>query len=362
MNQLDFCTQIAIDCDNDINNMTFDGCNYVCTSKCNCEIVILNEFNKIQERFSTKRIYECICYDWYEHCFWASSKNCYNKLFKLDSNMNEIDCISISRVDCLGNITGVSYKYGSDTLLVASPDAIIEVDKNCGKATILFSANDKWIMGVLSLCPGMLIVTLKDEVYSIEVYDAYYNMTKCYKLDHKIIVKTLIFNPCRYTSELPSIDVFLINQYRYPYLCNHPVCFDNLGFQPCSCNFKIREDCCCDYSHCDSKDAYTAVLESIALIGTALSHILNAEGEKIQKVVAQTNDIDKILCVNREVNKTIVHVTHLEHVLYDKLSTLCECGACEDFCNEPCTCQNDCCQKANICTCGARGGSLKNLI
>lgn len=82
-------------------------------------------------------------------------------------------------------------------------------------------------------------------------------------------------------------------------------------------------------------------MESIALIETALSHILNAEGEKIQKVLATTDDIDKIMCVNREVNKTIVNATHLEHTLYAKLSALFDCGLCDKPCDDHGQCNSD---------------------
>lgn len=65
---------------------------------------------------------------------------------------------------------------------------------------------------------------------------------------------------------------------------------------------------------------HCGIVESIAFIETAIAHILNAEGEKIQKVLEETGDIDCILRVNDSVNNTIVNITHLEQVLYNKLS------------------------------------------
>lgn len=64
------------------------------------------------------------------------------------------------------------------------------------------------------------------------------------------------------------------------------------------------------------------MIESIAKVETAISHILNAEGEKIQKILACTSDIDKIMCVNERVNETIINVTQLEQVLYNKLAAV----------------------------------------
>lgn len=81
---------------------------------------------------------------------------------------------------------------------------------------------------------------------------------------------------------------------------------------------------------------------------TALSHILNAEGEKLQKILAESSDVDTILCVNREVRQTIVNVTHLEQVLYEKLLAL------QNICPEepPCPDDNhDCCDCCDCCDC-----------
>ncbi|MEG0026411.1 MAG: hypothetical protein RR847_04475 [Bacilli bacterium] len=68
-----------------------------------------------------------------------------------------------------------------------------------------------------------------------------------------------------------------------------------------------------------SSDSYYSIIESIALVETAISHILNAEGEKIQKVISMANDTCELLEVNNSVNQIIKNVTYLEHILYDKL-------------------------------------------
>ena len=63
------------------------------------------------------------------------------------------------------------------------------------------------------------------------------------------------------------------------------------------------------------------MMESVALEQTALSHILNAEGEKIQKAVACATDLCEVLKVNDSVNKTIMHIIQLEQVLLQKLES-----------------------------------------
>lgn len=77
---------------------------------------------------------------------------------------------------------------------------------------------------------------------------------------------------------------------------------------------------CTDIDKCC---ASASLLQSIALEETAISHILNAEGEKIQKVLSLHNcDCKYILDVNKSVQDTIEKVTSLETVLKEKLDLI----------------------------------------
>ena len=68
----------------------------------------------------------------------------------------------------------------------------------------------------------------------------------------------------------------------------------------------------------DRNCALTALLQSIALQEAALAHILNAEGEKIQRVVCEAKCVDDLLNVNESVTNTIQAVSTLEEMLKDK--------------------------------------------
>ncbi|MGN0365537.1 MAG: hypothetical protein ACI4E5_06305 [Suilimivivens sp.] len=77
---------------------------------------------------------------------------------------------------------------------------------------------------------------------------------------------------------------------------------------------------CTDIDKCC---AASSVLQSIALEETAISHILNAEGEKIQKVLCLHNcDCKDILAVNQSVQDTVDKITSLEIVLKSKLDLI----------------------------------------
>ena len=73
--------------------------------------------------------------------------------------------------------------------------------------------------------------------------------------------------------------------------------------------------------------AVSDVIESIALQQTALSHILNAEGEKLQKIIS-IDDIsyETILKANRSVESMVNSVSDLEAILKEKLALFAKCG------------------------------------
>lgn len=66
--------------------------------------------------------------------------------------------------------------------------------------------------------------------------------------------------------------------------------------------------------------AISDLIESVALQETGLSHILNAEGEKIQAIVALEGVTPaQLLAVNSSVQNTINAVSRLEMILHSKL-------------------------------------------
>lgn len=67
------------------------------------------------------------------------------------------------------------------------------------------------------------------------------------------------------------------------------------------------------------EQAITDIIESVALQETGLSHIINAEGEKIQKVVATATTTEELLEVNSSVKSMLDSISQLEMLLQSKL-------------------------------------------
>jgi hypothetical protein len=73
----------------------------------------------------------------------------------------------------------------------------------------------------------------------------------------------------------------------------------------------------------DLDQALTNVIASIALEEAALSHILNAEGEKIQAAVAiPTITADELIGINNAVSEVMDAVSQIESALQEKLNVV----------------------------------------
>lgn len=83
--------------------------------------------------------------------------------------------------------------------------------------------------------------------------------------------------------------------------------------------------------------AVTDIIASVALEQAALSHILNAEGEKLQKVVATTDiSLPQLLYTNKSVERMVNAVSRLEMILQAKLEMFDEC-ICDECLVTPAT-------------------------
>ena len=76
--------------------------------------------------------------------------------------------------------------------------------------------------------------------------------------------------------------------------------------------------------------AISDLLESVALQQAALSHILNAEGEKLQRIIAyEMVSHETILSANQSVESMVHSISQLEMILQDKLYLFKDCYCCD---------------------------------
>lgn len=321
------CKTILQQFDKNINRSAFGGCCFYFTVQGASEIVKTDASFNVIETFRTDREYDCICYDTKENCIWASVRQQFQMIYKLNINMAEIDCIAIKGYRAAGSITGISFNCCSNSIVVSYHTCLFEINKCTGMAAVLHNTSGFNIIGVLSLCPIYIIIAVKNNQSYIYILDKRGQIIDSCQTNCTFMLRDILFNPCQAECGRIYLDFIGVSKDKCIQICKWLLSICDLKITICPCNFicckKCRPETCCCH-----KDSCADVLESIALMEASLAHILNAEGEKLQKVLCLTDDIDKILCINREINKTLINATHLEHTLYAKLSALCECGIC----------------------------------
>lgn len=111
---------------------------------------------------------------------------------------------------------------------------------------------------------------------------------------------------------------FVLAEHALPQMC--------IGWQELRLNTKKENDLAMGMpvitaSATTRDQAITDLIQSVALEETALSHILNAEGEKIQKMVALPDVTPEVLlATNKSVESMVNAVSRLEMILQSKLS------------------------------------------
>ncbi|MEG1583726.1 MAG: hypothetical protein RR131_06070 [Anaerovorax sp.] len=332
----------------------FDGCYFYVTLLNCCKILKYNRQFEPDGYFDTKRAYTCVCYDEGENCFWAAD-GCRGTLYKLDCHFQEIACMDIHDCDDYGAVVvGISYDCADDTLVVAFANTLVKIQKDQKKIIgVIKKSCKEWYTGILSIAPYLLTIDTCSSSQRICLCTWEGAVIKEFSAPQGFVIETIIFSPWHHHEEESPYSFVLLGTKHgcWAYFLEGILScelFEN-GIHACNfelCNKRCKPDpepSC----HCDD------MIESIALMEASLAHILNAEGEKIQKILEiaeNAEDIDAILEVNKSVQQTLVNVTHLEIILYDKLVALDKCGQdpCEEFdewgCNECCKelCQSNC--------------------
>ena len=339
--QIKNINEIDLGYGNLINHFAFDGCSYFFTVMGENKIIKTDKNFNVVEVYNTYREYNCICYDCKECCFYVTCKNCCTCIYKLDCCMREVGCTSL-RSCCNQNIVGMSYNCGNNTIMLAFVNSIYEMKKNCGECVRQSCPTNCTVTGILSICPGYVVTAFKEKKYYIFIIDQCGKIVITGEIECGVIIQDMVFNPCDENCKLSFVDCLSSRDLSEMCVSRQPICETDLGYSICPCNFDLCHKICCRCSPCDCLDPCGNVLQSIALIETALAHILNAEGEKIQKAVANCNDMNEILCVNKSVAKTISKVSFLEQVLLEKIEAV----------NESCCCNSSCCDKeCEVCPC-----------
>ncbi|MEG2537738.1 MAG: hypothetical protein RSA45_07325 [Hydrogenoanaerobacterium sp.] len=309
--------------------IAFDGCCYYLTAKNRKKISKLDKCLKLVEDIPVGRVYSSICYDSTEKCFWATSCTRCHGIYKLNEDLKEV---SLLRPEPFcGVFSCVAYCCKSNSLLVSIGDKIIHINKlHPENADEIKHCQGAFITGVTCISPCYIYYFIKDE-QQVRVISEDGAIIEEFTPPEGDIIQQMLY--CGRDLEYDYFKALTLKQGCYPYLLELRLPRHIMGnILPCN---KIccgcHGDCtapCDECECCPPRPPYNGcndILESIALVEAAIAHILNAEGEKIQKAVAIASCTAELLAVNEEVNRTIIYVTQLEQVLYSKLEAAQKC-------------------------------------
>ncbi|MEG1430410.1 MAG: hypothetical protein RSC89_02760 [Oscillospiraceae bacterium] len=326
--------------------LCYDGCYFYCTDPCARTITQMSTCFETVHCFEVAKSYTCLCYDSSENCFWAAEEHCPAAIFKLDTHFREIDCLRVCLpCDLLGVITGISYQCCRDTLLLSCGAGIVEVEKlhpQCAK--ILTKSGQAWMLTVVALCPYYLCCCLLNGRTMLRVYGKNGELLQQCELPRGCSLEAAVFYPDKKDFGACHFYVLLSKCRCYPAILDCVLDLGGLCRNLCPCNYALCGKKChgTQHPHPDPGEGCGKVLESIAYMEAALAHILNAEGEKLQKIIADSDNVCEILEANASVQKTMERATHLEMLLCNKLETL---SGCCDFSDEKPCCKPPCSDK-----------------
>lgn len=332
-----------------IENLTFNGLHYIFLSSHSPKVILLDRNFKLFKAILLHQSYSNICFDNLQKCYWAISNNDASIIYKLNSDFSEVNKISIRGVKDF-NATGLSFDHYNSCLWISFTNCIGYIKK--GTTNIQYLSNKYLTMSniaILALPHCILISYIRNCNQFIEIFDVENckYLFECCPKEYEIKDITLTSFPSCKNTYFTTYDISLLLSKK---------CSNTKFIMNCSINFceaqppkfiyknskNIKHDCYdisennfnCEYfSHCHSNkfncNVKYEIMHSIALEEAAIAHILNAEGEKIQKAVACSNSIENLLCINESVKQTIIHITQLETQLYLKLSAL----QLDDYCN-----------------------------
>lgn len=319
-------SEIALPADlrNRFCGIAFDGCFFYLTAPQECGISVFKRDFTLARSVVTGKPFSGICYDSTEKCFWATSGRHIDEVFKLDRSLNEIGRLQIKdcQKGCSGAV-GISLNCENDTLLIAYKEQIVEVSKESGLCKVVQRTCDGCFTAVLSIAPYFAAILQSGQSQVFQIYGGDGCPVKSFCIPDSYCIRDLLFFPCndRCRDELE----FMLLATKHCHSTVILVCsISACGMDLSCCNYKV---CCahCGDDPCKGDDCERQicdVIESVALIETSLSHILNAEGEKLQKAIELASCVEELLAVNRSVTKTIIAITQLEHQLFLKLDAL----------------------------------------
>ena len=309
--------------DSNPGGIAFDGGFFYITVPQERVVHKLNKSFAIADSVQVDKPYTVICYDTKDKVFWAAVDEQGDVVYKLNRHLKCIGRleIKIDRGPIQGlTIQGLTYNCVKNVLLAAYADSVVEISKENGHACILHSCDARSYAGAMSMAPYYGVAWQDvSRGCKVIIYTSKGQVARSFCIPGKYTVEDILFYPCG-TADRFAFDIFVLALGE----CDVPVvlCYTlvDCAIAPDRCNYVLCKKHNDDKKTC--KHPCCKLLESVALIEAAMAHILNAEGEKLQKAAKDAVNIGELIEVNNSVSKTIADAAHLEYMLVKKLEAI----------------------------------------
>ncbi len=255
----------------------------------------------------------------------------------VNSNANVGDLITnIATISGKSEETEESFTFkGKNTIEVdASPFPVKRASKYSFRTHITSDIDFKVTYNTSNIRNNSSVITIEDEIDSIlQIRNYYIDLTPSSGIS---IVNQTVGNKIKYvitangTSVFPEgFSLYIETTYLKDTVEGECYTIINTSFMQINSEEPLPSNTVYIQSITKREQARIDLIESVALEQTALSHIINAEGEKIQRIMEISDSKDDILRINASVEKTINSIYGLESILMAKLKYAKKEGGCK---------------------------------
>lgn len=311
---------------------TIHKSNFLFLSHNGYEIMKWSSMNKVVERISLDQKYQLMYYDDMEDCYWAISV--YNP--HVIQQLNLAFC-------CIGEIVISDPSWQKPIALYCD---------DCRKAVVVNYLCEIAVVGKKDKKTTWFKHKTPNKTVGVYLYQYDYRVDAYQEYNHQIMQIVLCSTKKQFDISVP------IN---YKIVAILPCCSEKVGtnsfyvlyFDTCSRTLVIINYCVYASDKpinphpphpIANRCSFYEIIHSIALEEAGISHILHAEGDKIQKAITLSKNVEELICVNESVKRTLTQVTLLEGMLYSKLETIVnsdefpsshkDCLPCAPLCND----------------------------
>lgn len=271
-----------------------EGCLYLCYPHACCVLCLQEGENHPSVRRVNRRYFD-LCYDEWHQRFYALEYNNHHRIYVLDVDFFEIDCIE---VDVNEEVVLLDLACDSKSIYVLLTNQILKINSEEYRAQCLC---DQDVASCVSFQVGecIQVKAIREENHSCIALIQKDNCEVTYLSIDGCILDMIFCCPYLYV---------LVNDE-----CQHFVVM----------KFSIEDGGCHEAREMNCE----LLIKKTADIEKAIACILNAEGAKIQQAIKNGSSVQELMEVNDCVTSTLIQITHLEHLLYSKLLL---CKGCLD--------------------------------